>query len=139
MKRKPRSLFKDRKRGDVLHIGPQFVGRPPNYQAEVERKGEQLAGQLPPGVYMQPIYHDSDCSIYDGGACDCDAEVGDPIPVCEECGGTDFMSWVKADDPDDVAITCKKCGAVFASTKGLDPSDRPIRVPRTPPDPGSAP
>lgn len=49
------------------------------YQAEVIRQGLKL----PPGrLYHVDIYHDSSCSIWSGGECDCDPVVRvEPIKI----------------------------------------------------------
>jgi hypothetical protein len=89
MIRKPRNLFKARRRGRMAYVGPEFVGPEPNYlpclDELVKRHGDQLGrGEL----NHVAVYHDDDCSIWEGGACDCDPAVklldgGPSGPPCD--------------------------------------------------------
>jgi len=76
MIRAPRGLFRARKRGDVLHVGPVFIGKAPNYSRLVDELIDRNRDRLTPGtVHEIKIYHDDSCSIWSGGACDCRPDV----------------------------------------------------------------
>jgi hypothetical protein len=52
-----------------------------------------------------------------------------PESPCPRCGGMNFIVWVRQDDPDEEAISCKRCGQVISSTHPLRPGDGPVRIP----------
>jgi hypothetical protein len=55
-----------------------------------------------------------------------------PFTPCQQCGGKEFIIWMREDDPANQALSCKACGNVIASTHPLAADDRPIRRPRKP-------
>jgi hypothetical protein len=50
-----------------------------------------------------------------------------PVPPCP-CGSIYVARWLAADGSGDEAITYHGCGAVLASTRPLEPKERPGRV-----------
>ena len=61
MRHKPRSIFRARVCGRVLHIGPEWTGRQPDYQAKALEAAAR-SGPLEPGkVYSAEIRHSDDC------------------------------------------------------------------------------
>lgn len=78
MIRRPRSLSRARLRGQgTLYVGPEFAGPEPKYLAKLDAFNRENAHRFARGeVARVGVYHDDDCSIFEGGACDCDPEVG---------------------------------------------------------------
>lgn len=80
--KRPRSLFRARKHGQILSIGPQFVGRKPAYQDKVDAMLREHQAELLTGEYTIAIAHDDWCCIHEGDpCCNCNPDVKlAPVP-----------------------------------------------------------
>jgi hypothetical protein len=85
MIRRPRSLFRARRRGPVLYVGPQFTGPEPRYLALLDELARRHADALRSGKpHRIEVRHDDGCSALEGSACDCAPEA-----VLIELGGAE--------------------------------------------------
>jgi hypothetical protein len=83
MIRRPRSLFRARRRGRPLYVGPHVAGRRPYCLVDVEREIHELGSALEePEAKLDPespthitIFHADDCAVFAGRECGCEPKV----------------------------------------------------------------